>query len=189
MALKKVTEIPSIDVVMVTVIDEDDVAADEYVLDTASKIGVSPQIETQDAVRLIIKGILKAQKPEKRTLTGHEIILTDNVFAPELVSLLQGGTITYDATDTDKIIGYTPPVIGSSDDGKTFTLNAYTAQYNAAGQIVQYEKIAYPHCKGTPIALNSEDNVFRAPEYKILSTPNTGEAPYDITYVDALPAI
>lgn len=187
MALKKVTEIPTIDVVLVTIKAKDSV--DEYALDTASKIGVSPQIETQEAVKLIIKGRLKAQKPAETTLTGNEIILTDNVFAPEIVKILQGGTITYDDVDTDKVIGYTPPVAGSSDKGDIFELAAYSAQYSEAGSIVQYEKIVYPNCKGKPIVLSSEDNVFRASEYTILSAPETGEAPYDITYIDTLPVV
>ena len=49
-------------------------------------------------------------------------------------------------------LAVTPPVVGSDDKGEVFTLNAYSAQYNAAGQIVNYEKIAYPNCTGVPIA-------------------------------------
>ena len=71
----------------------------------------------------------------------------------------------------------------------TFTLNAYSAIYDAAGLVTGYEKIAYPNCQGTPVALNSEDNVFRAPEYTINSAPKTGEAPYKITYVKTLPTV
>ena len=103
--------------------------------------------------------------------------------------VLQGGTIKYDSQDQSKIVGYTPPVVGSSDKGKVFKLNAYSAQYNAAGQIVQFEKITYPNCTGVPVAFGSEDGVFRAPEYTINSAPDTGEAPYDITYVAALPEL
>ena len=68
-------------------------------------------------------------------------------------------------------------------------MNCYTAQYNAAGQIVQYEKMTYPNCTGSPIAFGSEDGTFRAPEYTINSAPNTGEAPYEISYVAALPVL
>ena len=138
---------------------------------------------------MVVKGILRAQKPKTSTITGNEITLTDNVFNPELVLILQGGTIKYDRETTTKIIGYTPPVAGSADKGKVFKLNAYSAQYDASGQIVQYEKITYPNCQGVPVAFGSEDGVFRAPEYTINSAPKTGEAPYDISYVAALPEL
>lgn len=195
MATKRATEIPTIDVSLVSIQAKD--SQDEYILDTASVIEVEPQVEEQDAIKLIVKGVLKAQKPMTKTLTGNQITLTDNVFTPEIVKILQGGTIHYWANEGHTsegdvptefgISGYTPPVAGSSEKGQTFTLNAYSAQYNAAGEIVQYEKIMYPNCKGVPVAFGSEDDTFRSPEYTINSAPNKGEAPYDIDYVAALP--
>lgn len=186
MAVKKSkAEIPTIDCNLVTIETEDG----EFGFETASKVAVEPQIEETDAVKLVVKGKLVAQKPKESTLTGHEITLTDNVFNPELVLALQGGVIKYDPEDPNKIIGYTPPVAGSGDKGEVFKLNCYTAQYNAAGQIVQYEKTTYPNCTGSPIAFGSEDGTFRAPEYVINSAPNTGEAPYDINYVSELPVL
>jgi len=68
-------------------------------------------------------------------------------------------------------------------------LAAYTAQYNTAGEIVQYEKIEYPNCKGVPVAISIEDGTFRVSEYTIKSTPATDEPPYDITYIAALPTV
>ena len=197
MAYKKGNEIPTIDVALVTLTIPD--SADEIALDTSSKIQVSVQSETEDAVKLIVKGRLIAQKREKVTITGNTIVLTDNVFNPEMVKILQGGTVKYWTTDAHSAEGdtdtgngvasYTPPVAGSTDEPDPFTLNAYSAIYNAAGLIVGYEKIQYPNCKGTPIALNSEDNVFRAPEYTINSAPDIGDPPYAISYVDELPTI
>lgn len=191
-----VTEIPTIDVVLVE-IETSGTNAEHYALDTASKIAVEPQIEEQDAVKLIVKGVLKAQKPKVSTITGNQITLTDNLFIPELVRILQGGTIkwwtsaektTEGTTKTSYgISSYTPPVAGSSDKGEIFTLHAYSAQYDTSGQIVQYEKITYPNCQGVPVALSSEDGAFRAPEYTINSAPSQGGAPYEIHYVDALP--
>lgn len=178
-------EIATIDCELVTI----QVGTDEFGFDTANQIEVEPQVEEEDAVKLVVKGRLRAQKKAIRTVTGNQITLHDNVFNPELVLILQGGTILYDSVDTSKIIGYNPPAAGSSDKGSSFTLNAYSAQYNAAGQIVQYEKISYPNCTGQPVAFGAEDGAFRAPEYTIDSAPNTGEYPYQISYVDALPTL
>lgn len=187
MSTTRMQEIATIDCELIT-IKPSGTSTDEYALNTASKIQVDIQTETQDAVKLIIKGVLKAQKHKQVTVTGNQITLTDNVFTPQLVQMLQGGTITTDTT-TGKITGYTPPVVGSDTSLPVFELCAYSAQYNAAGQIVQYEKITYPNCQGNPISMSSEDNVFRVSEYVIDSAPNTGEAPYTITYVSSLPTV
>lgn len=194
MATKKGHEIPTIDVAMVTIQTADNV---EIGLNTASKIELSPQSETVDAIKLVVKGRLISQKPSTTTLTGNTITLTDNVFNAEVVKILQGGKITYwtseaqtAESDTDAgygIASYSPPVAGSDEKGVPFTLNAYSSIYDASGLITGYEKISYPNCQGTPVALNSEDDVFRAPEYTINSAPKADEAPYKISYVKELP--
>lgn len=197
MTIKKGNEIPTIDVALVTIDD----GTNELILDTASQIQVTVQADTQDAVKLVVKGRLIAQKPAVTTITGNTIVLTDNVFNPEQVKILQGGTIKYWTTaaheaegDTDAGFGvssYTPPVAGSSEKGKVFTLNAYSAIYDTAGLLTGYEKITYPNCQGTPVAFNTNDGVFRAPEYTINSAPKTNEAPYKISYIgpDDLPKV
>lgn len=187
---KSKAEIATIDCCLVTVETKDSEGNTvEFGFDTSNKVAVEPQIEETDAAKLVIKGILRAQKLKESTLTGNQITLTDNVFNPELVCVLQGGEILYDTTDTTKIIGYNPPVAGSADKGEVFGLNCYSAQYDASGQIVQYERIHYPNCQGQPVAFGAEDGVFRAPEYTINSAPKTGERPYAITYVDKLPEL
>lgn len=193
---KSRNEIPTIDVNLVTI---ETAAGYEYGFDTANQIEVEPQTEEEDAIKLVVKGILRAQKPKQVTITGHQITLHDNVFNPELVKTLQGGVINYwqDAahttmgtTPTDYgFAKYEPPVAGSSEKGEIFKLNAYSAIYNAAGVITGYEKTTYPNCQGEPVAFNSEDGTFRAPEYTINSAPDTGESPYTITWVAELPIL
>lgn len=184
---KKAVGIPTIDVSLVVVrtgmVDDDDSNATEIAVDTANKVAVEPQTETTDAIKLVKLGRLIAQKPATTTITGHQITLTDNVFIPELVKILQGGTVS----GSGESLSYTPPVAGSTDKGQVFELDCYSAQYDASGQIVKYEKITYPNCQGTPVAMSSEDDVFRVPEYTINSAPKEGEAPYKISYVKTLP--
>lgn len=187
MALKHGNEIPTIDVALVTV--STDGNATEIGFTTSSKVAVTPQTETEDANKLIVKGVLIAQKMSTTTITGNTIVLTDNVLNPELLVILQGGTITYKSGSSGPISKYEPPVAGSADKGKPFTLNLYSAVYNAAGTIVNYEKTSYPNCQGTPWSPGSEDGVWRVAEYTINSAPNTGEAPYTIEYVDDLPVV
>lgn len=192
---KNITEIPTIDTVLVVIETE----TKSFALDTASQISVEPQIESEEAVKLIIKGKLKAQKPAVDTITGNQITITDNVFAPEVVKILQGGTIKYWTSEAKTAEGeeetqygissYTPPAVGSGTKGEVFKLHAYSAQYDTSGQIVQYEQITYPNCQGVPIAFGSEDGAFRAPEYTINSAPKKEEAPYEIHYVSTLPEV
>lgn len=196
MAIKQGNEIPTIDVSLVTISVG---GGPEIGLKTASQLGVSAQTETQDAVKLVVKGALLAQKPAQTTITGHTLTLTDNVFNPELVKILQGGTIKYWTTEEQNVEGnedmgfgvasYTPPVSGSSEKGQVFTTKAYSAIYNSAGLITGYECISYPNCQGVPVALSSEDGAFRAPEYTINSAPDKDQAPYVITYLKSLPVV
>lgn len=177
---KKASGIATIDVSLVVV----RTASVEIAVDTANKIGVEPQTETTDAIKLIKLGKLLAQKPAVTTLTGHAITLTDNVFIPELAKILQGGTLE---DKEDGYPSYQPPVAGSDEKGEIFELDCYSAVYDSSGAIIKYEKITYPNCQGTPFGVSSEDNVFRLPEYTINSAPKTGEAPYKMAYVNELP--
>ena len=181
---KSKAEIPTIDCALVTITTKD---GDEFGFDTSNKVGVETQTETKDPIRLVVKGILRAQKKKVVTIVGTTITLTDNVFNPDLVLALQGGVCEYD--ENGKLKSYTPPVAGSKEVVDPFTLNVYSAQYDTSGDIINYEKISYPNCNGEPVAFSSEDDVFRAPEYTIDSAPKQGEAPYIITYVDELPTL
>ncbi len=183
---KAKAEIATIDCALVTISVGEGDEEREFGFDTSNSVSVEPQLEEQEAITLVVKGILRAQKPRSTTITGNQITLTDNVFNPELVQVLQGGTIEWDQ-NTGRLKRYIPPVAGSSDKGKIFRLNIYSAHYDAAGIIVDYEKITYPNCQGQPVAFSSEDDTFRAPEYTITSAPKQGEAPYIIEYVDKLP--
>lgn len=187
MALMKGNEIATIDVALVTLISNATGGA-EIGLNTGTQVSVETELETTDGIKLIVKGVLIAQKREKNTITGTTITLTDNVFNPELVKMLQGGEITYDST-TGKFKSYTPPVAGSEYTPESFTLNLYTAHYDASGLVQGYEKVTYPNCTGNPVAFAAEDDTFAAPEYTINSAPSTGAAPYTIEYVSELPTV
>lgn len=180
---KKLEAIPTIDVSLVVIRVGTETDGTEYAVDTASQIAVEVQTETTDAIKLVKSGKLLAQKPQTTTITGNQITLTDNVFSPTLAKILQGGTVT----GTGDSLVYTPPAAGSSEKGSVFALDAYSAQYDASGQIVRYEKITYPNCQGTPFGVGAQDDTFRVPEYTINSAPKTGEAPYKISYVKTLP--
>lgn len=168
-------------------------------LDTANQVNVAIATETTDAVKLIVKGKLIAQKKGLTTVTGNTLTLTDNVFNYELAKILQGGTINYwtsaaktttTTTPTEYgIAGYVPPVAGSDDRGEKFTVDLYTGVYDASGEVQEYQKISYPNCSGQPFGIGAQDGTFRVQEMTIDSAPSTGQAPYEISIVDILPTV
>lgn len=186
MALKRGHEIATIDVELVTVTVGGDNPI-ELGLKTSSQIQTDTQIETTDAIKLIIKGVLIAQKRQVDVITGNSLTMTDNVFNPELVQIIQGGVITYDEDGNFK--SYTPPKVGEEYKPVPFTLNTYSGHYDASGIVLDYEKTTFPNCTGVPISLSSQDGVFRTPQYTIISAPAQGEAPYNIEMVKELPIL
>ncbi|MCR2023644.1 hypothetical protein NSB04_28670, partial [Blautia pseudococcoides] len=75
---KRGTEKATIDCCMIVVTTKE-TTPKCIAITSGTKLGVEPQLETTDAVKCMIKGVLKAQKPEKKTLTGHTLTLTDNL--------------------------------------------------------------------------------------------------------------
>lgn len=197
-AAKRGTEVAMIDAALVVMKTKGD-DAKVLALDTASQVEVAIASETTDAIKLIIKGKLKAQKKATTTVTGNTITLTDNVFNFEQAKIIQGGTIKYwsstEKTETTTeattygIAGYEPPAAGSDDKGESFDLEIYTAVYDTSGEIVQYEKISYPNCTGQPFGVGAQDDTFYVSTITIDSAPAKGQAPYKIDTVYELPSV
>ena len=195
---KRGTEIAMIDAALV-VMRTRGVNAQALALDTASQVEVAIATETTDAVKLIIKGKLIAQKKATTTVTGNTLTLTDNVFNFEQAKILQGGTLYYwtteekTATQTEKtefgVAGYEPPVAGSDDKGEVFDLDIYSSVYDTSGDIVQYEKITYPNCTGQPFGVGAQDDTFNVNSIAIDSAPAKGQAPYSIMTGKELPVV
>ena len=195
---KRGTEVAMIDAALV-VMRTKGVNAQTLALDTASQVEVAIATETTDAVKLIVKGKLIAQKKATTTVTGNTLTLTDNVFNFEQAKILQGGTLYYwtteekTATQTEKtefgIAGYEPPVAGSGDKGEAFDIDIYSSVYDTSGDIIQYEKITYPNCTGQPFGVGAQDDTFNVNSITIDSAPAKGQAPYLIMTVKELPTI
>ncbi len=189
MAFKRGHEIAAIDVELITLVTTPPNGGTpiELGLKTATQIDLDPQIETTDAIKLIIKGLLRAQKRERSTLTGNTITVHDNVFNPQLMQIIQGGEITYD--EDGEFLSYAPPIVGEDYSPVPFKLCIYTAVYDEAGIVSHYMRYDYPNCTGVPVAMSVQDDVFVAPEYTIISAPGSGERAYVMTKVQTLPEL
>lgn len=181
----KPTEAAAIDACMVVLTPES--GGDAIGVTSDTEVATEVQMETTEANKLIIKGVLKGQKPEKKTITGVKVTLTDNLTLLEVAKAVQGGTITRDATG--KITKYVPPLIGSEEKPEKYTLDVYTANMDASGDTLSYEKITYKHCTGEPVAFSSKDDEWRTAQYVLTSHPKNGEAPYEVNIVDELPTV
>lgn len=185
--VKKVTEKATIDCSMIVIKTKESVPK-TYGFTCATRIGVEANIETRNAITLTIKDVMKATKPERRTLTGHTITLTDGLLVLEMLPLCNGGELTY-AEDSKTVTGYNPPISGEEYERIKFDMTCYSAVMEGS-EVVGYEAITYPSCEGQPIAPgSSEDDVFTVHEWTVISSPGSGERPYQIAFVDELPTI
>lgn len=185
--IRKPDEVATIDASLIVLTPEDG-SDDAIGITTNTEVATEVQTETTDANKLLIKGVLKAQKKETQTLTGIQLTLTDNMTVLDLAKAVQGGTILRD--DYGKIVKYTPPIVGEEDKEQTeYTVDVYSAVMDSSGAVIKYEKITYKHCTGQPFAYNVKDDEWRSAQYVLLSLPKKGEPPYDIEYVDELPEV
>ncbi len=186
MAIKRPIEVATIDATLVVLTNEAD-ETDSIGITSNTEVATEVQVETTDANKLMIKGTLKAQKLEKKTITGVKVTLTDNLTLLEAAKACQGGTITYAADGS--IQKYTPPVVDGEEKPVKYTCDVYSSCMDAGGDTIKYEKISYPHCVGEPVAYNAKDDEWRTAQYVLNSTAKNGEAPYSIEYVSELPEV
>lgn len=184
--IRRPEEVATIDASLI-VLTRENGDGDAFGITTNTEVATEVQTETTDANKLIIKGVLKAQKKEKQTLTGIQITLTDNMTVLDLARAVQGGKILRD--EQGKIIKYVPPIVGEEEDQEKYTVEVYTACMDSSGEILKYEKTTYKHCTGQPFAYNAKDDEWRSAQYVLLCLPKQGEPPYELDYVDELPEI
>lgn len=171
------------DVACVEIVDEDN---NSYIFDTSDEVGVEEVVDEGEEQPLKIKGKLYANRAAENTVLGNDLTCVDNMMCPQLLKLMQGGTITY-AEDGKTFKSYEAPAIGTTATKKKFTTNIYTSEVDTDGDTGNYMKISYPSCKGSSVPLTFKDGEYYSNEYKIKSRPAKGQAPYTITLVDALP--
>lgn len=186
MANKKVTNMALIDVEMVEIVAHN-IDQDTYRWQTASNLDCQLQISEGESTELIVNGRLIAMKRAKDVVTGVELSVSDNIFAPSIIEFLQGGEFV--KNEQGEFVSYTAPLAGEEVKPVKFDFNVYTAQRNMAGDIVSYIKINFGNCQGKPVNIKLDNGSFFAPEYTIVSAPNAGEAPYTITAVEELPTL
>lgn len=181
--VKKSAEKATIDCTMIVLRPQDTQTYETVGTDSDTQIQVEANVETSEAVRLVIKDVLKAQKKARTTLTGHTITITEGMTVLDFLPLLTGATLIKDQT-TGEITGYNPPASGERVELPVFDMDVYSAVYSGA-ELVGYEKITYPNCTGDQIAPpGSQDGTFRSNDITIVSAPGNGVPPYSVAYIE-----
>ena len=112
------------DVSMIRLVTKDG-AEKEYIFTSSTDFEAEEVIQEGEEKPLIIKGVLRANKPAKDTLLGHDIKLIDSLFTPEVLCLLQGGEI--EAGEDGKFKKYHPPIVGEDVVKTKFDMEIYSA--------------------------------------------------------------
>lgn len=184
--VKKATGLATIDASMIVIKTKDD-EPKTYGFNSSQKVVIEANIETLEAIKLIIKGVVEAQRPEKRILTGSTITITNLETIMEMLPLCNGGELTKD-TSTKAITGYKAPIAGTESKRTKFDLYVYQAIMSGSST-TGYLETHFPSCEGQPVVMGAEDDVFQQSEYTIISAPGDGERAFETITVDSLPEL
>ena len=185
MAAKQLEDKIICNIEKVEIVTEDETPV-TYTFDTAEEANYSPDIsEGAENIKRIKNRIVAVNKTEDLQY-GSTINLKDACFQPEVLAVIDGGTVT---KQTEKITGYTAPLSGAPVVRKAFTLNIYTSEKGTDGSNANYYKFSFPSCKGQPAKFSFKDGEYMTPEYTIVSRPAKGVAPYTLTIMETLPTV
>ena len=122
-------------------------------------------------------------------LYGYNLTFKDNTFDPEIMALVEGGTVKKASGETGAITGYDSPMLSAgAANMKPFRMTLYVPNY-VGDSIVNYVKIVLNNCTGTAPGMNLGKEFF-APEFNVKAREATkASLPIkSMEYVTALPA-
>ena len=120
-------------------------------------------------------------------LYGYNLTFKDNTFDPEVMALIEGGTVRRQG---GAIAGYDSPMLASgAANMKPFRMTLYIPNY-VGDSIVNYVKLTLNNCTGTAPGMNVGKE-FYAPEFTIKAREATkaGLPIKGMDYVAELPAV
>lgn len=153
--------------------------------DTASEATYAPVISEGAETVLRIKNKILATDRTEDLQYGSDVNMTQVVMVPEVLEIVDGGTLKKEA---DKVTGYTPPLVGVAVSRVAFKLKVYTEEKDGDGSTLGYQCFEFLGCKGKPVNFSFKDGEFMAPQYTISSRVKLNTAPYNLTFIDTLPA-
>lgn len=122
-------------------------------------------------------------------LYGYNLTFKDNTFDPEIMALVEGGTVKKASGATGAITGYDSPMLSAgAANMKPFRMTLYVPNY-VGDSIINYVKIILNNCTGTAPSMNLGKEFF-APEFNVKAREATkASLPIkSMEYVTVLPA-
>ena len=96
-------------------------------------------------------------------LYGYDLTFKDNTFDPEILALVEGGTVK---KASGAITGYDSPMLSAGNANmKPFRMTLYVPNY-VGDSIINYVKIILNNCRGTAPSMNLGKEFF-APEFNV----------------------
>ena len=182
-----ITEFPLANIVRVELVTEETTPKTYRLTDVSTEAEVLAFISEGSENELRVKNVIKAQNNWEDIVKGYNIRMVNAVMVPEVLALIDGGTLTFDAIETTKVVSYEGPEAGTPVTRMPFTTNIYTEEKDGDGSTKSYVMFSYKHCKGTPVNFSVQDSEFFVPEFNLRSRAKSGEKPVKIDFLDKLP--
>lgn len=185
MSVKALEERVVANIVRAEIIEEKE-GGNTYVFTTSSEAGITPYMsEGEEKIHRVKNQILGSLRTEDIVL-GYDIRLVNNTFCPELLAIVDGGTVTYDEDGTT-FKSYEAPAAGEVVDREKVTVNIYSEEVDCDGDTVSYFKFTFLHAKGKPVEYSIQDGEFYIPEMTLKSRAKKGEKPVKVEVLSELP--
>lgn len=188
MAGEIVQEFALANIARVEIVTEETTPRTFALTDVANNATVTAYLSEGAENILRVKNTIKAQNKTEDIVLGYDINLTAATLVPEILAIVDGGTLIYDDVDTDKVVSYEAPVVGQVVAKIPFSTNIYTEEKDGDGSTVSYVKFGYKNCTGRAVNYTLQDGEFYVPEFPIKSRSKLGQSPVKIEFLDELPA-
>jgi hypothetical protein len=169
--------LPIANIVLAQTIDE--VTGNCYFFDTADNAEATPDLSAGKEDILRVKNKIIAMNRTEDICIGYNTKLKNNTFTPELMCIVDGGTMSS--------TGYEGPEVGVVTERHPYTLKVFSEEKDYDSSTVRYVVFEFRHCKGKPVGFKFEDGKFLIPEFESHSRPKKHEKPVYVGYVDSLP--
>lgn len=180
-------QLPLTDVEMVQVVTKESQPR-IFTFDTSDEVTTEEIVEEGKDRPLQIKNKIVANVPAEDLVLGYDLKFKDNVMCPELLHVMQGGTLTYE-TEGGAFKSYEPPAIGTTRNKVALDVITYTAEVSTDGKTGRYLKITWSNGKGSSVPISLKDGEYYSNEYTVKCRPAKGQAPYKMEVVDELPSL
>lgn len=182
--IEQVNEKPIVNIVRTELVTEDS-HAKTYRITTATEATYAAVISQGEEQVLRVKNEIKSINRTEDIQYGSDINLSEALMTPEVMALIDGGTLTVD--EEGNPTKYEPPVMGAVVKRIPFTLKLYTEEKDTSGDTVGYQCFSFKGCKGKPVSYTFKDGEYLVPQYTASSRVKKGTAPYSLDFLETLP--